>query len=102
MQDEFSAALSRDGRDRFLFASLLSGFGEELSALGEAVWLQKHTEDHRAIWRYCLMHIAGWSPAELAWATDTLVILQRTFQDIGLLDRRVLVQWHYSAGLKFE
>ena len=39
MQDEFSAALSRDGRGRFLLAPLLSGFGEELSALGEAVWL---------------------------------------------------------------
>ena len=74
-----------------LGALLFPCFGEELSPLGEAVWLQEHTQDYRAVWRCRLMYIASWSPAELAWAADAFVVFQRTFENIGLLDRPVLV-----------
>src|SRR6266568_2154602 len=48
------------------------------------------------------MLIAGRPPNKLTWSALSLVILERTFDDISLLERSVLVQRHDSAGIELE
>src|SRR6185295_10939269 len=80
----------------------LAGLGEKPLAVGEAVGLEEKAEDQGAVGRSRLVLVAGGTPDELPGATHALVILQRAFQDVGLLQRRVLVQRHDGARRELE
>ena len=74
----------------------------EFLPVGEAVGLEEKAEDQGAVGRSRLVLVAGGTPDELPGATHALVILQRAFQDVGLLQRRVLVQRHDGARRELE
>ena len=76
--------------------------GEELLAVRKPVRLEEEAEDQRTLGGHGLVLVAGWAPAELAGAAHTLVVLERAFQHIGLLQRGVLVERHDGARRQLE
>ena len=73
-----------------------------LVAIGKAIGLQEEAEQDSAVRRHGLVLIASRSPDELTRSALSLVILERAFDDISLLERSVLVQRHEGARIELE
>ena len=80
----------------------LAQLREELVTIGEAIGLQEEAEQDSAVGRHGLVLIASRSPDELTRFALSLVILERAFDDISLLERGVLVQRHDGARIELE
>src|SRR5262245_38376291 len=79
-----------------------AGLGKKPLAVGEAIGLEEKAEDQGAVGRGRLVLVAGGTPDELPGTAHALVVLQRAFQNVGLLQRRVLVQGHDGARRELE
>src|SRR5438105_3705138 len=80
----------------------LAGLREELVAIGKAIGLEEEAEQDSAVRRHGFVLIAGRPPDELTRSTLSLVIFERTFDHISLLECGVFVQRHNSAGIELE
>src|SRR5262249_28680299 len=80
----------------------LAWLGEELLAVGKTVGLEEEAQDQSAVGGHGLVLVARRAPAELTWPAHALVILQRAFEHVSLLERGVFVQRHHGPGRQFE
>src|SRR5690242_6378888 len=71
---------------------------EELLPVGKSVGLEEEAEQHGAVRRDGFVLVAGWPPDDLARSGDALVVLERAFEHVGLLERGMLVQRHDRTG----
>jgi hypothetical protein len=69
----------------------------------EHIWLPIDGEDNRTLIRMCFMERANPPPYELARSADTVVVVERTFNDVGLLDLSgCLCMGRVAAGSHFS
>src|SRR6516164_9697714 len=80
----------------------LPRLSEKLFAIGKAIGLEKEAEQHRAVGRNRLVLIAGRAPHELTGPAFAFMVLQRSFDHIGLFECGVLMEWHDGARFELE
>src|ERR1700750_1041613 len=71
-------------------------------AVWENIWLAINREDHSACVRARLVERADSPPDKLASAADPVMVVKRSFNDITLLDRWVLVHRQCRTRLPLQ
>jgi hypothetical protein len=81
------SAASEDAERILLTAQRLLGllFREKFLSVGKAIRLEEEAENYSTIGGHRLVLVSGWAPNKLTRPAYTFVILERAFEDKGLL-----------------